>query len=340
MPRSTRDPLDALTPDTRTLAVTRPQPDWVPPMLATLTDRRFSDPAWIFERKLDGERCLAFATRGKIRLMSRNRLVVTRQYPEVVAALSPAAATDFVIDGEIVAFDGDRTSFPKLQRRMHVDDPDARRLKDAPVVLFAFDVLHVGRYDVTAVPERERKAVLRALLPRTRRAVRFTRHVQTDGERLYLEACAAGWEGIIAKRADAPYEPGRRSTSWLKFKCVLAQEFVIGGWTDPRGARTDLGALLVGYHDGGDLVYGGKVGTGFDRQTLAMLSAELRSLEVDRPPFTRGNLPSKGVHWTKPRLVAEVGFSEWTDDGQLRHPRFLGLRRDKDPESVVRERPA
>jgi bifunctional non-homologous end joining protein LigD len=317
-------------------------PDWIPPMLATLTDLRFSDPGWIYEHKLDGERCLAFKDGHGVRLMSRNRLVVTRQYPEVTTRLA-GIGPSFLLDGEIVAFDGDRTSFEKLQRRMHVDDPGPDRLREAPVVLFAFDVLHADGYDVTAVPQRDRKALLKALLGPRRRttgAVRYSEHVDTDGERLYQRACAAGWEGVIAKRADAVYEPGRRSKSWLKFKCVLEQEFVIGGFTDPQGGRTDLGALLIGYHEGGDLVYGGKVGTGFSTETLGVLGAELGRLERDRPPFTRGTLPRKGVHWTAPELVAEIGFSEWTREGQLRHPRFLGLRRDKDPRSVVRERPA
>ena len=342
MPTSAHSVLDVLDQSARRKAVRRRLPEWVPPMLATLTDRRFSDPAWIYEHKLDGERCVAFKDGAGVRLMSRNRLAVTRQYPEVVRGLA-SIRSSFVIDGEIVAFDGDRTSFEKLQRRMHVDDPGRERLREAPVVLFAFDILHVDGFDVLAVPQRDRKALLRMLLGPRRRAtgpVRFTDHVDTDGERLYREACAAGWEGVIAKLADAPYEPGRRSKSWLKFKCVLEQEFVIGGYTDPQGGRTDLGAILIGYHEGDDLVYGGKVGTGFSVETLAMLRAELGRRERDRPPFTRGTLPRKGVHWTAPDLVAEVGFSEWTREGQLRHPRFLGLRRDKDPASVVRERPS
>jgi len=314
-------------------------------MLATLTDRRFSDPAWIFERKLDGERCLAFRDRGGVRLMSRNRLQVTRQFPEIAAGLTSHASAEFVIDGEIVAFDGERTSFPRLQRRMHVLDPSPARLREAPVVYFVFDVLHASGYDATPAPQLDRTSLLRSILAsitgRSRGgAVRITDHVVGEGEKAYEDACRNGWEGLIAKRADAPYEPGRRSRSWLKLKCALEQEFVIGGYTDPQGARTHLGALLLGYHEDGDLVYAGKVGTGFDREPLAVLGRELGRLERDRPPFVRGELPHKGVHWTKPTLVAQVGYSEWTEDGQLRHPRFLGLRRDKDPRTVVRERPA
>jgi bifunctional non-homologous end joining protein LigD len=335
---------DVLRPAVRRLLVRSRQPAWIAPMLATLTERRFSDRGWIFERKLDGERCLAFRDGEDVRLMSRNRLVVTNQFPEVVAAVASQPCGEFVIDGEIVAFDGDRTSFPRLQRRMHVHDPSPARLRQAPVVFVAFDLVHAVGHDVTAVPQRDRKALLRALLRgnrrRSRGALRYSEHVDSDGERFYREACSKGWEGLIAKRADAPYEPGRRSPSWLKFKCVLEQEFVIGGFTDPQGARTHLGALLVGYYDDGDLVYAGKVGTGFDRETLALLARELAPLERDRAPFTGPGLPRTRVHWTEPHLVSQIGFSEWTEDGQLRHPRFLGLRRDKDPRSVVRERPA
>jgi len=314
-------------------------------MLATLTNLRFSDPAWLYERKLDGERSLAFRDGGGVRLMSRNRLVVTRQFPEIASALMGLASDEFVIDGEIVALDGERTSFPRLQRRMHVLDPGPARLREAPVVYFAFDVLHASGYDVTGAPQLERSLLLRSILAPIKRssrrgAVRPTDHVVGQGEKAYEEACRNGWEGLIAKRSDAPYEPGRRSKSWLKFKCVLEQEFVIGGYTEPQGSRTDLGALLLGYHEDGDLVYAGKVGTGFDAETLALLGRELRALERDRPPFVRGALPRKGAHWTKPVLVAQVGYSEWTEDGQLRHPRFLGLRRDKDPRTVVRERPS
>ncbi len=192
--------------------------------------------------------------------------------------------------------------------------------------------------DVRQLPLRQRKQLLRGLLTFDG-PLRFTEHRDTDGEAYYREACANGWEGVIAKRADSPYRAGR-TRDWLKFKCESGQEFVIGGFTDPQRSRIGFGALLLGYYDSdGKLAYAGKVGTGFNQRTLESLHATLASLERDQPPFDRGRLPRSGVHWVEPRLVAQVGFSEWTTDGQLRHPRFQGLRDDKDPAEVVRETP-
>jgi bifunctional non-homologous end joining protein LigD len=198
-----------------------------------------------------------------------------------------------------------------------------------------FDVVHLDGYDTRQVPLRARKSLLRRALEYGR-DLRFTSHRNCAGEALFAEACARGWEGVIAKQADSIYV-GRRTNLWLKFKCGNGQEFVIGGFTDPAGARTGFGALLLGYYDGDDLVYAGKVGTGFDTAMLRELRARLDALEHDEPPFTRGLVRERGVHWVRPELVAEVGFSEWTSDGRLRHPRFLGLRRDKDPRAVTRE---
>ena len=315
------------------------QPDWLEPELATLTADRFSDPAWIFERKFDGERCLAFRAGQQLRLMTRNQQQVTSTYPEIADALRAQEASDFIVDGEVVAFDGDRTSFSRLQRRLGVSDPGPALRAEVPVYLYVFDLLWADGRDVRPLPLRERKRLLRGLLS-FRDPLRFTEHRDTDGEAYWREACIKGWEGIIAKRADSPYRPGR-TRDWLKFKCENAQEFVIGGYTDPRGSRTGFGALLLGYYDSdGKLRYAGKVGTGFDRRTLTSLHAALAADERPEPPFepVRG-LPRSGVHWVEPRLVAQVGFTEWTADGQLRHPRFQGLRRDKDPADVVREMP-
>jgi len=221
---------------------------------------------------------------------------------------------------------------------MQVRDPEAARATGVAVHLYLFDVLHVNGFDVTALALRDRKAVLRGLFS-FRDPLRFTAHRNADGEAFWREACRKGWEGVIAKRADAPYEK-RRSGDWLKFKCVNGQEFVIGGFTDPKGSRRGFGALLIGYHRDGDLVFAGKVGTGFDDQLLQRLRRRLGSLERERPPFSAGGgLPSAGVHWVRPELVAQIGFTEWTGDGQLRHPRFLGLRDDKRPGEVRRERP-
>jgi bifunctional non-homologous end joining protein LigD len=315
------------------------QPAWLDPELATLTADRFSDPAWIFERKFDGERCLAFRDGQQLRLMTRNRQRVTGTYPEIAGALRAQEATDFIIDGEVVAFDGDQTSFSRLQRRLGVSDPGPALLAEVPVYIYLFDVLWADGRDVRPRPLLERKALLRDLLS-FGDPLRFTEHRDRDGQAYYAEACRLGWEGIIAKRADAPYRPGR-NRDWLKFKCLNGQEFVIGGYTDPKGSRVGFGALLLGcYGRDGRLHYAGKVGTGFDRHTLTSLHAALAADQRPDPPFEPVRaLPRSGVHWVQPRLVAQIGFSEWTADGELRQPRFQGLRRDKDPADVVRETP-
>jgi DNA ligase D-like protein (predicted ligase) len=307
-------------------------------MLATLTDERFSDPGWIYERKLDGERCLVFRRGRQARLMSRNKGMLNGQYPELVEAFEVQTVFDFIVDGEIVAFDGRQTSFARLQRRMHVRRPIEALIRAVPAYFYVFDLVFVDRYEISELELRHRKALLRGLLSYDKR-LRFTPHRNRDGEKYWEDACGKGWEGVIAKRADAPYVHGR-SRDWLKFKCVNEQEFVIGGYTDPQGSRKRFGALLIGYYDDGHLVYAGKVGTGFNEQMLRELGDRLRRLERREPPFDRGVLPRKGVHWVSPRLVAQIGFSEWTGDGQLRHPRFMGLRSDKKPRDVVRERPS
>ena len=314
------------------------QPSWTAPMLATLTEKRFSDPAWIFEPKFDGERCLAFREGRRIRLMSRNRLQLNDHYPELAEALTAQRAEAFILDGEIVAFEGNRTSFAKLQRRMQVRDPEKARRTGVRVFLYLFDVLYLNGYDVTPLPLRQRKSALRTAVT-FEDPLRFTPHRNAHGEGYWREACRKGWEGVIAKRADSPYQQ-RRSPDWLKFKCVNEQEFVIGGFTDPKGSRRGFGALLIGYYRGDELVYAGKVGTGFDDELLDRLTRTLNRIERNRTPFSTGRPPRVGVHWVKPELVAQIGFTEWTRDGQLRHPRFLGLRRDKSPHEVVRERPA
>jgi DNA ligase D-like protein (predicted ligase) len=308
----------------------------VEPQLATLTEDRFSDPGWIYERKLDGERCLAFVQDGEVRLLTRNRKSANGSYPELAEALAAQGAGAFIVDGEVVAFDGDNTSFALLQQRIHVSRPSLELRARIPVYFYLFDILYSGGTDVRPRPLRERKDLLRGQLA-FRDPLRYTEYRTGDGVAYWKQACQDGWEGIIAKRADAPYRAGR-SKDWLKFKCVTGQEFVIGGYTDPRGARSGFGALLLGYYDtDGRLTYAGKVGTGFDERTLRALHDELASLERKDPPFQRGKLPKSGVHWVQPRLVAQIAFSEWTSDGMLRHPRFQGLRRDKKPAEVVRE---
>ena len=315
------------------------KPAWLEPELATLTRDRFSDPAWMYERKLDGERCLAFRDGGQVQLMTRNRKMVASTYPELVEALGAQQSGDFVVDGEVVAFENGQTRFAQLQQRMQQARPSAELLHTVPVQYYLFDVLWADGTDLRPQPLRERKQRLNQLLDFAD-PLRFTEHRVGDGVEFYSEACRLGWEGLIAKRAGAPYQAGR-TKDWLKFKCENNQELVIGGFTDPQGTRTGLGALLLGYYDSdGQLVYAGKVGTGFDQQTLHRLHAELSEMEQDRSPFDRGDMPrERGVHWTRPRLVAQIGFSEWTTDGRLRHPRFQGLRRDKSPAEVIREVP-
>jgi bifunctional non-homologous end joining protein LigD len=300
-------------------------PDWVEPMKAVLTEERFSDPDWVFERKLDGLRCLAFKDNGRVRMLSRNKLSFNERFPRIAEALDGDPATDFVVDGEIVAFARGRSTFETLQQRGG---------RPAQIYLYLFDVLYAAGEDVTKLPWRERKALLRSTLAFDG-PIRLTQHRNRDGEELFRQACEKGWEGLIAKRADAPYAHGR-SRDWLKFKCGFEQELVVGGFTAPRGSRTDLGALLVGYYEGGRLRYAGKVGTGFTQATLRELAAKLDGLRRDDSPFA-DPVKERNVTWVQPRLVGQVGFGEWTRDGRLRHPRFLGLREDKAPEEVVRE---
>lgn len=304
-------------------------------MLATLTDARFSSADWIFERKLDGVRCLAFRAARRVRLLSRRRQDMNATWPELVAALERQRGA-FVADGEIVAFSGGGTSFERLQQRLGIHDADEARRSPVGVYYYLFDLLHLDGYDLTALPQRVRKHLLKAAIT-FRDPLRYTPHRNRDGERLAREACRRRWEGLIAKRAAAPYRHGR-SRDWLKFKCAEGQEMVVGGYTDPHGSRVGFGALLLGYYRHGRLRYAGKVGTGWDDATLRKLAARLRRLERGTAPFTPA--PSeRGVHWVTPRLVAEIGFTEWTDDGKLRHPRFLGLRTDKAARDVERERP-
>jgi bifunctional non-homologous end joining protein LigD len=306
------------------------------PMLATLTDDRFSDPEWLFERKWDGVRCLAFRTQsGQVQLRSRNDKPLEGAFPEIADAVAAECDVDAVLDGEVVAFVGRRTSFERLQGRLGLTDPAAARATGIAVYYYVFDVLHLDGDDVRKLPLRERKRILRNAV-HFADPLRFTAHRNTVGEEEFRKACARGDEGVVAKRADAPYVTGR-SRDWLKFKCAHAQELVVGGYTAPKGARVDFGALLVGYYDGGDFVYAGKVGTGFGTATLHDLYARMHGVETPRSPFTRGRVRERDVHWVEPSIVVQIGFTEWTRDGLLRHPRYTGLRIDKVAADVVRE---
>ena len=302
----------------------------IEPMKAVLAETPFSDPGWIFERKLDGIRCLAIRDGSGVSLMSRTARRMNHEFPELVRALERERSGDFVADGEVVAFRNGVTSFERLQQRAR---------EHVPVFLYVFDLpLHDGE-DLRPLPLRRRKARLRRALD-FHGPVRFTPHRNGErGEELFREACQRGLEGVIAKRADSPYVGGR-SRDWLKLKCHAEQELVIGGFTAPKGSRTEFGALLVGYYDDAVLRYAGKVGTGFDQETLRSLGAELRKREQDESPFAPFKPIPPGTRWVRPELVGQVAFSEWTRDGRLRHPRYLGLRDDKPAHEVVREVPS
>jgi DNA ligase D-like protein (predicted ligase) len=302
----------------------------IEPMKAVLSDTPFSDPDWIFERKLDGIRAIAIKDGSGVSIMSRTARRMNDQFPELVRALEDEPSEDFILDGEIVAFENGITSFARLQQRAR---------ERVPVFLYAFDLPRHDGEDLRPLPLRERKARLRRALE-FRGPIRFNPHRNGEhGEELYREACRKGLEGVIAKRADSSYV-GSRSRDWLKLKCHAEQELVIGGFTAPKGSREEFGALLVGYYDDGVLRYAGKVGTGFGQEALRTLGARMRELEQEESPFERFKPIPPGTRWVRPELVGQVAFSEWTRDGRLRHPRYLGLRDDKPAREVVREVPS
>ena len=284
-------------------------PEWLTPMAATLTQERFTGPEWLFERKYDGIRLLAFKDGREVRLFSRNRL--PQNYPGVATAIAALPILSAILDGEAAWDPAERIGY-------HI-----------------FDVLWLDGRDVTKLPLEERRALLKAL-PLEPPLGRVS---LVHGDRPWERACAEGWEGVIAKRRDSPYEH-RRSPLWLKMKCEATQELVVGGFTDPQGSRVGLGALLVGYFDGEEFVFAGKIGTGFDTRLLLELRATLDRLEIPASPFTKSKgLPRLRAHWVTPKVVVQVGFIEWTVHGKLRHPRLLHVRHDKNPRDVVRETP-
>ena len=284
-------------------------PEWLEPMAAKLTQERFTGPEWLFERKLDGIRLLAFKNGTDVRLLSRNRL--PQDYPSVRRAIAELPPHDVILDGEAAWDPGSRVAY-------HV-----------------FDILWLEGRSVTSLPLEERRRLLKTLPLQ----VPLARVAELDDARPWERACAEGWEGVIAKRRDSPYEH-RRSPHWLKMKCEATQELVVGGFTDPQGTRVGLGALLVGYYAGEDLVFAGKIGTGFDTKMLRDLRARLDALEIPAPPFTKGTgLPRVRFHWARPEIVVQVAFIEWTRHGKLRHPRLVGVRFDKAAREVVREGP-
>ena len=330
------DLLEQLSDDERARLKPAQHPVWTEPMLARLTTKRFSDPNWLFERKLDGERALAFRHDDAVRLLSRNRKDLNGSYPELIDALGRQPCTDFVADGEIVAFVGHLTSFARLQGRMQTRDPQAARASGITVFFYLFDLPYLAGHDLCGLSLRRRKALLRQAIT-FQDPIRFTAHRKRHGEAFLRDACEKGWEGLIAKLASGPYRH-ERSSDWLKLKCSRGQELVIGGFTAPKGSREGFGALLLGYYDDGKLRYAGKVGTGFDDEFLAEMRGRLDHLARARSAFAE-EVHEAGVTFVEPELVAEIAFTEWTEAGRLRHPRFLGLRRDKAAHDVTREMP-
>jgi len=312
-----------------------PQPSWMQPMLATLLKERFYGAGWIYERKLDGERCLTYKKAGSLMMYSRNRKLINHSYPELVEALQKQPVPEFVIDGEIVALRKGQTSFELLQNRMHVLNPNKTLLERVPVYYYIFDIMHLNGYELVRLPLLYRKKILKDALDFKGR-LRYLAHTGTADEEYFQWVCGEGWEGLIAKRSDSIYR-AKRSTDWLKFKCINEEEFVIGGYTDPQKSRTGFGSILVGYYDAGKLKYAGKIGTGFNERTLKSLCETFRRMSRPQSPFIDFDPNKREFHWVEPKLVAQVSFTEWTSDGKLRHPSFMGLRDDKKPAEVVRE---
>ena len=311
-----------------------PPPAFVPPMLATLVRPaehfQSSHPdGWQYERKLDGLRGVTVRDRHDVRLLSRNGLSFNARFPEVVEALRNLPSERFVVDGELVAFDGDQSSFSLLQSSPH----------PAHLTYCVFDLLYLDGHDTTGLPLTQRQQLLAGAIEAGHQPLSLVQPLDGAPDALLDRACASGWEGLVAKRRQSQYQSGR-SGDWLKLKCTASQELVIGGWTEPTRSRVGLGAIIVGhYDDRQQLRFAGKVGTGFTERMLKDLHAQLRSREVPESPFV-DPVRMKGVHWARPDLVAAVAFTEWTPDGRLRHPSFQGLRTDKKPEEVHRERPA
>lgn len=312
------------------------QPSWIPPMLATLTKDYFSDPHWIYETKFDGIRIIAYRNGSKIRLMSRNKQLLNSNYPELVKALLKQKSDSFIIDGEVVALQRTKSSFEKLQKRMKNSNPTAQEIKKTPLYYYIFDMMYVDGYEIIALPLLARKKLLKKIIS-FKDPLRYSEHKIEKGLPFFKATCHKGLEGIMAKQAESTYQT-KRSRDWLKFKCVAEQELVIGGYTEPQGSRTDFGALLMGYYHKGKLHYAGKVGTGFDQATLQELGKKLSKLRRSKCPFAHDDtLPKKNIAWVNPKLVAQIGFEEWTKGGKLRQPRYMGLRTDKKAKDVVRE---
>jgi DNA ligase D-like protein (predicted ligase)/DNA ligase D-like protein (predicted 3'-phosphoesterase) len=316
-----------------------PMPDRIKPMLARPGRLPPDEERWGFEVKWDGIRTVVFCDHGRIELQGRNFSDFTPRYPEVRPLGRELGARRVILDGEIVAFDEQgRPSFERLQSRMHLASESAvkRRMRDLPVTYVAFDLLYLDGRSTLPLSYEQRRELLEAL-ELEGPAWRVPAYHRGEGSALLEATRELGIEGIVAKRLDSTYEPGRRSSAWLKVKNVCEQDVVIGGWTPGEGGRSGrLGAIVAGVYEDGKLVYAGKVGSGFTEQTLALLQRELEPLRRSDSPF-HGRQPPKGTVFVEPRLVARVELREWTKSGTMRAPSFKGLRDDKDPQECVRE---
>jgi len=321
-------------------------------MLALLADAPLQDPNLAYEPKYDGIRAIVELASGgrpeSVRIYSRNGNDKTRQFPEIARALAEYGRrlkAGVVLDGEVVALDrdGEPAGFQRLQGRIHLssDAGALRASREVPVAFIAFDILQDGGEDLRPLPLTSRRARLERVFGNTGSPLlRLSEFVPADGRALHARAIAAGWEGMVAKHLQSHYKPGQRTPDWRKLKITREQEFVVGGWTEPRRSRGYLGALLLGVYDGGDLEYVGHTGTGFNEAELRRVYELLRAIEISKNPFHTRPKSNERPHWAEPRLVAQVRFTEWTDDGKLRHPIYLGLRDDVDPAGVRREVPA
>jgi bifunctional non-homologous end joining protein LigD len=310
-------------------------PDMVPFELATLVDEPPVGGDWVHEIKLDGFRMQCRIEKGRAQLLTRTGQDWTHRFRGVAEEAARLAVQSALLDGELVALQPDgRSSFQLLQQALSEGG-------DVPLVYYAFDLLHLNGYELVKVPLEGRKAALSSLLSRGQAsgAVRYSEHFAVEGAAFFEQACRLQLEGMISKRRTAPYRLGR-GRDWVKVKCLQRQEFVVGGFTEPAGSRTGLGALLVGVHDGDRFLYAGRVGTGFNAKMLESLRKHLASLEQPRAAFhNKVPGPLRGIHWVAPRMVVEIAFTEWTSDGLLRHPSFQGIREDKKPSDVKRESP-
>jgi len=326
--------LQLLSSDEKKLIQKKIMPSFIKPMLATLLDNiPFTDKNWIFERKLDGERCLLFKKGNSIILKSRNDKILNHSYPEIIKEIQQLSLPDCIIDGEIVALKKGITLFSLLQQRFGTNEKSI--ITKMRVYYYAFDILYCDKYLITHLPLMSRKKILKKLI-HFKGILRYVTHKSEKGEFYLKQACKNKWEGLIAKKKNSTYV-SKRSTNWLKLKCVNEQEFVIGGYTDSTNPSFNFGALLLGYYEKGKLHYAGRVGTGFNRLILEELGNKLKKYEIKKNPFHNYDDSTQSVHWVKPFLVCEVQFTEWTKTNKLRHPSYLGLRRDKKAKEVKKE---